>query len=267
MTIGLLDKKILTMKKNKLKTIVVMPAYNAEKTLKMTLDDIPKDYVDEIILVDDASKDRTAELANNLGLKVIVHPQNKGYGGNQKTCYKAALDAGADIVVMLHPDYQYCPKLVPYLAGLIEENICDIILANRIRTRKEVLDGGMPLYKYISNRFLTFIENIFLGLNLGEYHTGYRAFSRKALELIDWEKNSDDFIFDQQILIQAAAAGLRIGEIPVPAKYFAEASSINFFRSSKYGIEILINILRFLIHKYGIKKFEDYYPKGAKLKK
>jgi glycosyltransferase involved in cell wall biosynthesis len=236
----------------KFKTIVVMPAYNAEKTLKLTLDDIPPGSADEIILVDDASKDRTAELARGLGLKVIVHPTNKGYGGNQKTCYRAALEDGADVVVMLHPDYQYNPKLVPYLSGLIKEDICDIVMANRIRTRREALDGGMPLYKYISNRALTLFENLFLGLNLSEYHTGYRAFSRKALELMPFEKCSDDFVFDQQMLIQAAAIGLRVGEIPVPAKYFAEASSINFMRSSKYGLETLLNVGRFLLHKTGL---------------
>lgn len=239
----------------KFKTIVVMPAYNAEKTLKMTLDDIPPGSTDEIILVDDASKDRTAELARGLGLKVIVHPENKGYGGNQKTCYRAALDDGADIVVMLHPDYQYNPKLVPYLSGLIKENICDIVLANRIRTRREALEGGMPLYKYVSNRALTLFENLFLGLNLSEYHTGYRAFSRKALELMPFEKCSDDFVFDQQMLIQAAIMNLRVGEIPVPAKYFAEASSINFMRSAKYGLETLLNVAKFLIQKTGLVHF------------
>jgi len=248
----------------KFKTIVVMPAYNAEKTLKMTLDDIPAGSADEIILVDDASKDRTAELARGLGLKVIVHPENKGYGGNQKTCYRAALEDGADVIVMLHPDYQYNPKLVPYLSGLIKEDICDIVLANRIRTRREALEGGMPLYKYISNRALTLFENLFLGLNLSEYHTGYRAFSRKALELMPFEKCSDDFVFDQQMLIQAAAIGLRVGEIPVPAKYFAEASSINFFRSSKYGLETLLNVGKFLLHKTGVVRSAMFTPNPHK---
>ena len=244
----------------KFKTVVVMPAYNAEKTLKMTLDDIPEGSADEIILVDDASKDRTAELARGLGLKVIVHPENKGYGGNQKTCYRAALDEGADIIVMLHPDYQYNPKLVPYLSGLIKEDICDIVMANRIRTRREALEGGMPLYKYISNRALTLLENLFLGLNLSEYHTGYRAFSRKSLELMPFEKCSDDFVFDQQMLIQAAAMDLRVGEIPVPAKYFEEASSINFARSMKYGLETLLNVAKFVIHKTGLIRFPMFVP-------
>ena len=245
----------------RLKTVVVMPAYNAEKTLKMTLDAIPPGSADEIILVDDASRDNTADLARSLGLKVVQHVKNLGYGGNQKTCYRTALEDGADIVVMLHPDYQYNPKLVPYLAGLIREDISDIVMANRIRTRREAIQGGMPLYKYICNRGLTLFENLFLGLNLSEYHTGYRAFSRKALEMIDWEKNSDDFVFDQQILIQAAALGLRIGEIPVPALYFEEASSINFWRSLKYGIETLANVGRFVLHRLHIRRYPEYLPK------
>jgi glycosyltransferase involved in cell wall biosynthesis len=234
------------------KIIIVMPAYNAEKTIKQTLDDIPKGSYDEIILVDDLSKDNTAQVAKDLGLKVIVHEKNKGYGGNQKTCYKAALEAGADIIVMLHPDYQYDPRLVPFLTGLIQADICDIMLANRIRTRREALKGGMPFYKYFFNRCLTIIENIVLGLNLGEYHTGYRAYSRKALEKINFELDSDDFVFDQHILVQAAAAGLRIGEIPVPAKYFDEASSINFQRSFKYGFETLWVLLKYILHRLRI---------------
>lgn len=237
-----------------MKTVVVMPAYNAEKTLKKTLDAIPAGSVDEIILVDDASRDGTAALAHSLGLKVIVHANNRGYGGNQKTCYRAALDSGADIVVMLHPDYQYDPRIIPLLTGFIKEDICDIMLANRIRTRREAIDGGMPVYKYFANRFLTFVENLFLGLNLGEYHTGYRAYSRRALEMIPWEKDSDDFVFDQQLLIQAAAVGMRIGEVPVPAKYFDDASSINFARSTRYGLETLLNIGRFTAHRFGVRQ-------------
>lgn len=236
-----------------------MPAYNAEKTLKKTLGDIPEGSADEIILVDDASGDKTAQLAQQLGLNVIVHTRNLGYGGNQKTCYKAALKSGADIVVMLHPDYQYDPKLVPYLTGLIKEDICDIVMANRIRTRREALKGGMPLYKYFFNRMLTFIENLFLGMNLSEYHTGYRAFSKKVLETLPFEENSNDFVFDQQILMQAAYYGFRIGEIPVPAKYFEEASSINFIRSTKYGIETLLTLLKYStnrLFKYKLFKFK-----------
>lgn len=240
------------------KIIVVMPAYNAEKTLLRTLNDIPKGSADEIILVDDASKDNTAALAKELGIKVIIHDKNMGYGANQKTCYRAALNSSADIVVMLHPDYQYDPRLVPFLSGLIREGICDIVLANRIRTRREAIEGGMPIYKYIFNRMLTFVENLFLGLNLGEYHTGYRAYSRKVLETIPFEKNSNDFVFDQQILFQAAFYGFRIGEIPVPARYFEEASSINFARSFRYGIETLINLVKFILQKSGIRKFNIF---------
>jgi glycosyltransferase involved in cell wall biosynthesis len=243
------------------KVVVVMPAYNAEKTLKKTLDDIPPGIADEIILVDDASRDTTAETAKKLGLKVFVHPENRGYGANQKTCYTEALRAGADIVVMLHPDYQYDPRIVPYIAGLIKDDICDIMLASRIRTRKEALAGGMPLYKYVSNRFLTLLENLFLGMNLSEYHTGYRAFSRKALERIPWELDSDDFVFDQEILVQAAYLGLRIGELPVPAKYFDEASSINFGRSVKYGLEILVALAKFTLQKAAVARFKMFLPK------
>ncbi|AKL97847.1 glycosyltransferase family 2 protein [Endomicrobium proavitum] len=249
------------MKKNKV--IIVMPAYNAAKTLKKTLDDIPKGSYDEIILVDDLSKDDTAEVAKNLGLKVISHDVNKGYGGNQKTCYKAALEDGADIVVMLHPDYQYDPRLVPFLAGLIADDVCDIMMANRIRTRKEALKGGMPFYKYFFNRCLTITENLVLGLNLGEYHTGYRAFSKKALETVRFELDSDDFVFDQHIIVQAAACGLRIGDIPVTAKYFKEASSINFIRSSKYGLETLLILFRFALHKLHILPQKIFKPKAS----
>lgn len=245
----------------KCKVVVVLPAYNAEKTLKRTLDDIPKGSCDEVILVDDASKDNTVVHARELGIKVIVHDKNKGYGANQKTCYKAALGEGADIVVMLHPDYQYDPRLVPFLAGLIEQDICDVMMANRIRTRRETLQGGMPLYKYISNRFLTIIENIFLGLNLGEYHSGYRAYSRKVLETIPFERNSDDFVFDQQLIIQSAAFNFRIGEVPVPAKYFDDASSINFSRSVRYGLETLSNLVKFVLHRLGLRVFPIFLPK------
>lgn len=242
----------------KSKVIVVMPAYNASKTLKQTIDAIPKDSYSDILLVDDNSKDDTVEKAKELGLKVVKHDENLGYGGNQKTCYKTALDMGADIVVMLHPDYQYDPRLVPFLAGLIENDICDVMMANRIRTRREALKGGMPFYKYFFNRCLTITENIVLGLNLGEYHTGYRAFSRKVLETINFEKNSDDFVFDQHIIIQIAIAGFRIGEIPVGAKYFDEASSINFKRSMEYGFGILWVLFKYILFKSKIKNFEMF---------
>jgi len=246
------------MKKDKI--IIVMPAYNAAKTIKQTLDDIPKGSYDDIILVDDNSKDNTAAVARELGLKVIVHDHNKGYGGNQKTCYKAALDMGADVVVMLHPDYQYDPRLVPFLTGLISQDICDIMMANRIRTRVEALKGGMPFYKYFFNRCLTMAENLIFGLNLGEYHTGYRAFSKKALQTVQFDLCSDDFVFDQHIIAQAAACGLRIGDIPVSAKYFEEASSINFIRSSKYGLETLLILSRYLLNKWRIVPQKFFKP-------
>ena len=242
----------------KSKVIIVMPAYNSSKTLKQTIEAIPKDSYSDILLVDDNSKDDTVEKAKELGLKVVKHDKNLGYGGNQKTCYKTALDMGADIVVMLHPDYQYDPRLVPFLAGLIENDICDVMMANRIRTRSEALKGGMPFYKYFFNRCLTITENIVLGLNLGEYHTGYRAFSRKVLETINFEKNSDDFVFDQHIIIQIAIAGFRIGEIPVSAKYFDEASSINFKRSMEYGFGILWILFKYILFKLKIKNFEMF---------
>ncbi|MBI4057177.1 MAG: glycosyltransferase family 2 protein [Elusimicrobia bacterium] len=245
----------------KLKIIAVLPAYNAEKTLERTLNDIPKGSVDEVILVDDASRDRTVELAKRFGLHVVRHDRNKGYGGNQKTCYGEALKRGADIVVMIHPDYQYDPRLTPYLVGLIRDGVCDVVLGSRIRTRREALDGGMPPYKYFANRFLTILENLVTGQNLGEWHTGMRAYSRKVLEQIRWEENSDDFVFDQQILIQVAFSGFRIGDIPVPARYFAEASSINFRRSVVYGLSILWLLLRFQLHRIKISRYSILLPK------
>jgi glycosyltransferase involved in cell wall biosynthesis len=229
-----------------------MPAYNAEKTLERTVADIPKGSVDSIILVDDCSKDQTVSVAKRLGLQVIQHEQNLGYGGNQKTCYREALKAGADIVVMIHPDYQYDARLVPHLTGIIKEGICDVLLGNRIRTRQEALQGGMPFYKYLSNRFLTVIENLSMGQNLGEWHSGLRAYSRRVLETIPWERNSNDFVFDCEFLVQAAAFGFRLGDIPAPARYFEEASSINFSRSTRYGLESLKTILRYRLHRWKV---------------
>lgn len=233
------------------KTVIVMPAYNAALTLEQTIRDIPENFRKNIILVDDCSKDNTVETAKKLGLKVICHEKNKGYGGNQKTCYKAALDEGADIVVMLHPDYQYNPKVVGYMSGVIENGICDIMLGNRIRTRQETLKGGMPFYKYISNRFLSLCCNIVTGENLGEWHSGLRAYSAKVLKTLPWRDNSDDFIFDMQFLVQSAYYGFRMGDIPVETKYFAEASSINFKRSLTYGLLTLWVLLQFLFRKAG----------------
>ncbi len=239
----------------KYKVVAVMPAYNAEKTLEATLHDIPSGTVDEIILVDDCSKDNTVRLARQLGLQVIIHEKNRGYGANQKTCYQTALNAGADIVVMIHPDYQYDSRLTPHLIGLIQAGVCDIMLGSRIRTRREALRGGMPLYKYFANRFLTSLENFVLGQNLGEFHSGFRAYSRKVLETIPWMENSDDFVFDQEFLFQGVYFGFRIGDIPVSARYFSEASSINFRRSVKYGLQTLSTITKYLLQRLRLKKF------------
>ncbi len=221
------------------RVIAVMPAYNAERTLASTLADMPAGCVDEIILVDDGSKDRTVEAAREMGLTVIVHPQNRGYGGNQKTCYREALDRGADIVVMIHPDYQYDSRVIPHAVGFIELGICDVVLGNRVRSRQEALSGGMPLYKYLANRVLTTAENFALGQNLGDFHSGFRVYRREVLERIAYENNSDDFVFDTQFLVQAVQLGFRLGDIPVPVRYFNEASSINFRRSLKYGFSTL----------------------------
>ncbi len=234
------------------KVVVVMPAYNAEKTLEKTYKDIPKGVADEVLVVDDDSRDKTVEIAKILKLPVYVHPKNLGYGGNQKTCYREALKRDAEIIVMIHPDYQYDATLTGYLIQPIIEGRVDIMLGSRIRSRKEALAGGMPFYKYISNRLLTVVENIFLGLNLSEYHTGFRAFRRDVLEKVPFESFSDDFIFDQEILIVAHKAGFRMGEIAVPVRYFPEASSINFTRSTKYGLMILVTILRFILENLGM---------------
>ncbi|MDX9778878.1 MAG: glycosyltransferase family 2 protein [Patescibacteria group bacterium] len=220
------------------KIIVVLPAYNAENTLKQTVLELPS-CVDEKILVDDLSSDQTVALAKELGLFVYQHQANQGYGANQKTCYRLALERGADIVIMVHPDYQYDPRLVSYFAQFIADDYFDVMLGSRIRSRREALAGGMPMYKYYANRFLSFIENIVTGLNLSEWHTGMRAYSREALLSLDLNKTSNDFIFDSQVLLQLASRKWRIGEIPVPVRYFKEASSINFRRSLIYGLRTL----------------------------
>lgn len=235
------------------KVVVVMPAYNAEKTLERTYRDIPKTIVNEVIVVDDDSRDKTVEIAKRLRLPVFVHSKNLGYGGNQKTCYQEALKRSADIIIMIHPDYQYDATLTEYLIQPILKGRQDIMLGSRIRTRQEALVGGMPLYKYVSNRFLTLCENIVLGLNLSEYHTGFRAYSREVLENLPFSSFSDDFVFDQEVLIAAHRAGFKIGEIAVPVRYFPEASSINFLRSAKYGIMTLITLLRYLLDMTGIR--------------
>ena len=246
-----------------LKTIVVMPAYNAEKTLERTVKDIPPGSCSEIIVVDDCSKDGTYELAKRLGLIAIRHEKNLGYGGNQKTCYREALRRGADVVVMVHPDDQYDARLVPIMTGLIANDACDMVLGNRIRTRLEALDGGMPWWKYIANRLLTILENFWTGQNLGEWHSGLRAYSRRVLETVPFELNSDDFVFDQQFLYQAAALRFRMGDVPVAVRYFPEASSINFRRSCIYGLSTLVVMAQFLLHRMGLKTVPLFVPKGS----
>lgn len=235
------------------KTIVVLPAYNAEETLKKTVADIPKNIVDEIILVDDKSYDNTAKIAKELNLTIYQHDINKGYGGNQKTCYKLALKKGADIIVMIHPDYQYDPTLIKYFVEFITDDRFDVMLGSRIRSRQEALSHGMPKYKYFANRLLSLFENIATGQNLSEWHTGMRAYKKEVLENIDFMKFSDDFVFDTQVLFAIVEKNYRIGEIPVPVKYTAETSSINFARSVKYGLETILVALKYLVRKY-IKK-------------
>jgi glycosyltransferase involved in cell wall biosynthesis len=226
-----------------------MPAYNAERTLAATLADMPAGCVDEIILVDDGSKDRTVEVARQMGLTVIVHEQNRGYGGNQKTCYREALARGADIVVMIHPDYQYDSRVIPHAVRFIELGICDVVLGSRIRSREEALAGGMPVWKYLANRFLTATENLALGQNLGDFHSGFRVYRREVLERVPFERNSDDFVFDTQFLVQAVQFGFRLGDVPVPVRYFAEASSINFRRSVRYGLGTLGVVGRYWLNR------------------
>ena len=236
------------------KIVVVLPAYNAEKTLIPTYNEIPHDIVDEVILVDDLSKDKTVETAKTLGIKhIIQHSNNKGYGGNQKTCYKKALEINADIIIMLHPDYQYPPKLISAMSNLLVDDIYQVVIGSRI-LGKGALKRGMPFYKYLFNRFLTFIQNIFLQQKLSEYHTGYRAFNKIVLEDIPFEKNSDDFVFDNQMLTQIINKNYEIGEISCPAIYFDEASSINFKRSMKYGLGVLLTSLQYVLNKWNITK-------------
>lgn len=240
-------------KTKKKKIVIIMPAYNAAKTLEKTYQDIPQGLAQEIILVDDGSRDETVRLAKRLGLKVFVHPANLGYGGNQKTCYWEALKGKPDIVVMIHPDYQYDATLTGDLIKPIIDNRFEVMLGSRVRSRHEVLAGGMPLYKYLANRFLTILENLVLGLNLSEYHTGFRAFTSKVLRTLPFQRFSNDFVFDQEILISAVAASFKIGEIPVPVRYFPEASSINFLRSVRYGLMTLLTLLKYILYSLGIK--------------
>lgn len=235
------------------KIAVVMPAYRAEKTLEECYRAIPHDVVDTVLLVDDASDDATLAVAERLGIRAHRHPQNRGYGGNQKTCYTLALADDADIVVMLHPDYQYDPRLITAMAGMIASGVYDVVLGSRI-LGKTALSGGMPLYKYVSNRLLTFVQNLLLGTKLSEFHTGYRAFSRRVLETLPLAANSDDFIFDNQMLVQAIAFGMRIGEVSCPTRYFPEASQISFRRSVRYGLGVLYTSTIFRLWKWKMAK-------------
>jgi len=238
------------------KVIVVMPAYNAESTLEQTYRDIPEGSVNDVILTDDCSTDKTVEIANKLGITVITHSKNRGYGGNQKTCYDSALSKNADIVVMIHPDYQYDPKVIPFAVGLLTTDICDIILGSRIRTRAETIDGGMPIYKYISNRILTIFENIVLGQNLGDFHSGFRVYKREVLEKIAYHQNSDDFVFDTEFLAQSVYHKFRIGDIPIPTRYFPEASSINFKRSLTYGLQTIWVMIKYTLQKWRMARYK-----------
>jgi glycosyltransferase involved in cell wall biosynthesis len=246
------------------KIVVVLPAYKAEKTLRRTYEEIPRDVVDDILLVDDGSPDRTVEIARELGVRHEVHPTNLGYGANQKTCYAFALREGADIVVMMHPDYQYTPKLITPMAAMVASGEFDLVLGSRI-LGKGALTGGMPLYKFVSNRFLTFAQNLLVDQKLSEYHTGFRAFGRKVLTDLPLNENSDDFVFDNQMLVQAIAFGFRIGEITCPTRYLADSSSISFRRSVAYGIGVLRTSLQYVLARNGIREYPFLNPSGRKL--
>ena len=243
---------------------VVLPAFNAEKTLEATVGELPPS-VDLTILVDDHSTDRTVEVAGRLGLKHFVHDRNYGYGRNQQTCYREALDQGADVVIMLHPDYQYTPRLVTAMASMVAYDVYDVVLGSRIIGGRQALQGGMPLWKYVANRFLTAFENLLLGVKLSEYHTGYRAFSRQVLSKLPLLENSDDFVFDNQMLAQCVYFGFRIGEVSCPTKYFPEASSINFRRSVKYGLGVLATAVQFALQKWGLMNSRIFSPAGRRL--
>lgn len=245
-----------------MKTIAVLPAFNAGKTLELTVRDIPHGVIDEIIVGDDASRDDTAAVAEKLGLTLIRHDRNRGYGANQKSCYRLALEHGADIVVMIHPDYQYDSRLTGHFVSFLRDGYFDVMLGSRIRSRREALAGGMPLYKYIANRGLTFTENVLTGMNLSEWHTGFRAFTRKVLESVAWEKNSDDFVFDSQMLVQCVALKFRIGEIPVPVRYHETSSSINWKRSITYGILTLGTVVQFSLYRTGLCRPSLFQPKN-----
>ena len=244
------------------KIIVVMPAYHAEKTLAACYEAIPHDIVDEVLLVDDASDDATVAVAERLGIRTYRHPANRGYGGNQKTCYALALERGADIVVMLHPDYQYEPRLITAMAAMVASDVYDVVIGSRI-LGNTALAGGMPRYKYIANRFLTAVQNLLLGSKLSEFHSGYRAFSRRVLETLPLAQNSDDFVFDNEMLVQALAFGMRVGEISCPTRYFADASEINFRRSVVYGLGVLLTGAKYRLWKWKLAKPGLFSPDAA----
>ena len=246
------------------KVVVVLPAYNAERTLRRTWNEIPHDVVDQVILTDDASRDATAALAREIGITTLVHDRNRGYGGNQKTCYRAALDAGADVVVMLHPDYQYDPRLVRSMASMIAEGIYQVVIASRILGGR-ALAGGMPRWKYVSNRLLTLVENLLVGAKLSEYHTGYRAFSRQVLETLPLAENSEDFVFDNQMLVQTVWFGFELAEVSCPTRYNADASSINFRRSVRYGFGCLATGAAFRLARWGVLRPRIFAPEGRRL--
>ena len=251
--------------RKKMKVIVVMPAYNAAQTLEKTYNEIPRGYVDEIILVDDCSRDDTVEIARKLGLKVIVHKKNKGYGGNQKTCYQNALKMGADIIIMLHPDYQYDPKAIPRILKMFEEDKADVVYGSRTYSKKSAIKGGMPVWKILGNSTLNIMTNWVCGTKLTDVPTGYITYSRKVLDTIPFMRNSDGWTFDEEVIIQASASGFRLREIPILTRYEEESSSMQFIPSVKYGWSLFKSLLRFKLHKWGIK--EHYLYEGLKLKR
>lgn len=244
------------------KVVVVLPAYNAEKTLVPTYDDIPKEWVDEILLVDDCSKDGTVELSRKLGIRTIVHPQNRGYGGNQKTCYRTAMELGGDIMVMVHPDHQYDPTIIPQLVQPLLEEKCDAVFGSRMLGGRPI-EGGMPKWKYFANLFLTMVENATFYIFLSEYHSGFRAYSRRYLESVNFEANSDNFVFDTEIIAQGVAAKMLIREVPIQTRYFKEASQIGFWRSVRYGLEILKTMVFYKLHKKRIWSHRIFRPRSA----
>ncbi len=247
---------------NNKRVVVVMPAYNAGKTLTTTYRDIPFDIVDEVVLVDDASHDDTVETAHRLGIRhIVTHEENKGYGGNQKSCYRKALEIGGDIIIMVHPDYQYTPLLIPSMAHLLASGLYEVVLASRI-LGKGALRGGMPMYKYIANRILTFMQNLLLRQKLSEYHTGYRAFTAHVLNTINFDANSDDFVFDNEMIAQIFNAGFQIAEITCPTKYFPEGSSISFRRSLKYGTGVLATSMKYILHRRKIRRYAMFEIQG-----